>query len=129
MENIFIEMYTRTANPDLDVLADAGRRLILTLVQQEGELCVCEFVAALAEAQPKVSRQLAILREAGWLTSRREGTWVHYRLAPLPAWAETIVGGLVAGGVPLDVQQQARMRLQQFACRPVGEPVHAGAVR
>lgn len=116
-------------NPDLDVLADAGRRLILTLAQQEGELCVCEFVAALAEAQPKVSRQLAILREAGWLTSRREGTWVHYRLAPLPAWAETIVQGFVTGGVPLDAQQLARTRLQRFACRPVREPADAGVER
>ena len=56
---------------------------MLALLAVEGEVCVCEFVAALEELQPGVSRHLGLLREGGWIVSRREGTWMHYRLARL----------------------------------------------
>ncbi|MBK7081881.1 MAG: helix-turn-helix transcriptional regulator [Betaproteobacteria bacterium] len=39
--------------PDLDVIADPTRRLMLALLAVEPEICVCEFVAALREVQPK----------------------------------------------------------------------------
>jgi ArsR family transcriptional regulator len=38
-------------------------------------------VDALRLSQPHVSRHLAILRAAGVVESRREGSWIHYRLA------------------------------------------------
>jgi ArsR family transcriptional regulator len=104
--------------PDFDALADPTRRLIVALLAGEAEICVCEFAAALSEVQPKVSRHLALLRAAGWLIARREGTWMHYRLAALPAWACAVVDALVAGGVPAARLRTARSRLASFAGRP-----------
>jgi ArsR family transcriptional regulator len=76
-------------NPLFDVLSDASRRHILALLRTEGELCVCELVAALDDIQPRISRHLAVLREAGWVNTRREGTWVFYSLGELPVWVPT----------------------------------------
>ncbi len=105
-------------NPSVDLIGDPTRRCMLALLAVEGEICVCEFVAALDELQPSVSRNLALLREGGWLVSRREGTWMHYRLARLPNWARTLVGALVSGGVPPAILRGARTRLAAFPGRP-----------
>ncbi len=59
-------------------LADPTRVRILRLLEQE-ELIVGELMDILSMAQSRVSRHLAILREAGLLSDRREGTFVAYR--------------------------------------------------
>jgi len=59
-------------------LADPTRVRILRLLQSE-ELMVQELMAVLGMAQSRVSRHLAILREAGPLRDRRDGTYVFYR--------------------------------------------------
>jgi ArsR family transcriptional regulator len=105
-------------NPNVDLLGDRARRSMLALLAVEGEVCVCEFVAALEELQPSVSRHLGLLREGGWITSRRDGTWVHYRLVRLPKWAQTMLDGLVIGGVPPEVMRETRNRLAAFPGRP-----------
>lgn len=70
------------------ILSDPTRLRIMMLIQQESEVCVCELTHALGESQPKVSRHLAVMRDAGIVEPRREGTWMHYRLDPaLPDWA------------------------------------------
>jgi ArsR family transcriptional regulator len=61
-------------------LGDETRLRIVALLSH-GELCVCHIHEALALPQPSVSRQLAVLRAAGIVLDRREGSWVHYRLA------------------------------------------------
>lgn len=60
-------------------LADPTRVRILRLLEQH-ELIVGELMDILGMAQSRVSRHLAILREAGVLSDRREGTFVAYRL-------------------------------------------------
>ena len=60
-------------------LADPTRIRILRLLEQE-ELIVGELMDILGMAQSRVSRHLAVLREAGLLADRREGTFVAYRL-------------------------------------------------
>jgi ArsR family transcriptional regulator len=60
-------------------LGDETRLRIIALLSH-GELCVCHIQDALDLPQPNVSRQLAILRAAGLVEDRREGTWVYYRL-------------------------------------------------
>ena len=105
-------------NPNIDLIGDPTRRRMLALLAVEGEVCVCEFVAALQELQPSASRHLGLLREGGWITSRREGTWMHYRLARLPKWAQTLLEALVGGGVAPDVLRDARRRLTAFSGRP-----------
>jgi ArsR family transcriptional regulator len=63
-------------------LADTTRLRILGLLLA-GEVCVCDLHDSLALPQPKVSRHLAYLRRAGLVDARKEGLWVHYRLATL----------------------------------------------
>jgi ArsR family transcriptional regulator len=105
-------------SPNIDLIGDSTRRCMLALLAVEGEVCVCEFVAALEELQPSVSRHLALLRDGGWIKSRREGTWMHYRLATLPKWARSMLDALVDGGVPPDQLRGVRKRLAAFAGRP-----------
>lgn len=61
-------------------LGDTTRLRLLNLMGSQ-ELCVCYFVEVLGQPQPKISRHLAYLRNAGLVMSRREGTWMHYRIA------------------------------------------------
>jgi len=61
-------------------LGDTTRLRLLNLMGSQ-ELCVCYFVEVLGQPQPKISRHLAYLRNAGLVLSRREGTWMHYRIA------------------------------------------------
>jgi len=58
-------------------LSDPTRIRILRLLEQQA-LLVGELMAILGMAQSRVSRHLAILREAGLLTDRRKGTYVAY---------------------------------------------------
>ena len=61
-------------------LAQPARLRILALLG-EGERCVCDLVEVLDMPQSTVSRHLAVLRNAGWVTERRQGVWMYYRLA------------------------------------------------
>ena len=73
-------------------LADETRARLCLMIASQGELCVCELMAALQESQPKISRHLAQLRSGGLLEDRRRGQWVYYRLHPLlPDWAQQIL--------------------------------------
>lgn len=60
--------------------SDRTRLRILHLLRGE-ELCVCDLVDVLALPQPKVSRHLAYLRSAGLVVARKDGLWMHYKLA------------------------------------------------
>lgn len=86
-----------------DALADPIRRRILALLLNHDERCVCDLNAVLDSPQPKVSRHLAVLREAGLVLTRREGVWMHYRLHPeLPAWALRVLWHMNEG-MPAEV--------------------------
>src|SRR5580698_4782576 len=58
--------------------ADPSRLRLLALLQH-GEYTVSELVAILGESQPRVSRHLRLLTEAGWLERFREQQCVYYR--------------------------------------------------
>lgn len=60
-------------------LADKTRLRLLNLMSED-EICVCYFTEVLGESQPKVSRHLAYLRNAGIVSTRREGKWMHYSI-------------------------------------------------
>jgi ArsR family transcriptional regulator len=73
-------------------LSDLTRLQSLLLIHQEQELCVCELMVALELSQPKISRHLALLREAELLETERRGQWVFYRLSSqLESWAIAII--------------------------------------
>jgi ArsR family transcriptional regulator, arsenate/arsenite/antimonite-responsive transcriptional repressor len=61
-------------------LADRTRRRILNLMR-EHEICVYFFTEILDVSQPKISRHLAYLRNAGLVSARRDGKWIYYRIA------------------------------------------------
>lgn len=61
------------------MLSDTTRMRILLLLLNN-ELCVCEIFAALDMSQPRVSRQLAILKQARIIKDRRDGKWIYYKI-------------------------------------------------
>ena len=100
-------------------LSDTTRLRCLALLFSEGELCVCELTEALDLSQPKISRHLAQLREAGVVQSRRAGHWVHYRLhGDLPAWAMQIIKGMRSGAESREPYRSDLLALQNMSNRP-----------
>lgn len=74
------------------LLSDLTRLRALVLMQNHGELCVCELTHALNISQPKISRHLAHLRDANLVIDRRQGLWVYYQINPdLPDWIISIL--------------------------------------
>lgn len=63
------------------VLSDPTRLRILELLGDGRELPVSELIAALGQAQSKVSNHLACLRWCGFVQTRREHRVVYYRVA------------------------------------------------
>lgn len=63
------------------VLSDESRLRILNLLVYSEELCVCDIQRILKFSQPKVSRHLTYLKNAGLVVDERKGMWVIYSLA------------------------------------------------
>lgn len=98
-------------------LAEETRLLSLLLIEHQGELCVCELMAALDLPQPHISRHLARLRKAGVLADRRQGQWVFYRLHPvLPDWMREVLR-LTRENSPR-LLRRPLVRLQDMSDRP-----------
>lgn len=65
----------------LNAAAEETRLRLLALLNQS-ELTVSEVVTILGQSQPRVSRHLKLLVEAGLVERRREGAWAFFRLSP-----------------------------------------------
>jgi ArsR family transcriptional regulator, arsenate/arsenite/antimonite-responsive transcriptional repressor len=65
-------------------LGDETRLMILWLLMQKEELCVCDIMEVLAITQSKASRHLRYLFHLGWVTDRRDGLWMYYRISVAP---------------------------------------------
>ena len=110
-----------TASPDFDLitfyksLTDDVRLKALMLIDYHGELCVCELMEALEEdSQPKISRNLAVLKKANVITDRKHGQWVFYRIYPeLPVWAKTVVAQTTENNTDLIEHEIARLDAMQ----------------
>ena len=113
-------------------LADPTRLRLINLIARQ-ELCVCYFVQVIDAPQPKISRHLAYLRRAGIVAARREGKWMHYRLAvPADSHAAAILRTTV-DALRRDTQMQRDLqRLNQACCGPqslvqvIGAPLPTG---
>ena len=104
-------------------LADATRLRILALLQA-GEICVCDIHGSLDRPQPTVSRHLAYLRKAGLVNGRKDGLWVHYRLASLPdPVAQTVVDAVNHALGHLNAGEKDRRRLLKMADVTAVEPL------
>lgn len=73
----------------LKAIAEATRVRILFILSH-GELNVTELTYVLGQSQPRVSRHLKLMAEAGLLTRHKEGNWVLFRIR-----AEGLGGALV----------------------------------
>lgn len=85
-----------TPKPDtltlFKMLSDNTRLSILLLLKSRGQLCVCELEEGLKADQPKVSRHLGLLRNAGLLQTNKQGKWVYYAINDaLPEWANQVL--------------------------------------
>ena len=81
MSSAALKLDVRPASKLFKALGDEMRLRMVALLSH-GELCVCHLESALGLSQPNVSRQLSVLRAAGVVEPRREGSWMYYRLAP-----------------------------------------------
>ena len=103
----------------LNALKAAGeetRLRLLRLLARE-ELSVMELVSILSQSQPRVSRHLKLMNEAGLIERFPDGAWVFYRLSGDPAMRpllEAILAGLGAAHVD-DLRQLEAVRLARRA--------------
>jgi ArsR family transcriptional regulator len=64
-------------------LADPVRlQLVDVLRKHAGKVCVCELVPLFDLSQPTVSHHLKVLRDAGIVSSERQGLWAYYYVRP-----------------------------------------------
>jgi ArsR family transcriptional regulator len=61
-------------------LSDKVRLEIISLLIDNGEMCVCKFQEIFKISQPNLSFHLGILRKSGLVQTRRKGTWMNYSL-------------------------------------------------
>jgi len=85
-------------------VADETRLMILALILQHGECCVCDVMEVCGITQSKASRHLRYLKHAGLVDDRRDGTWVYYRMDGKRSVA---AGEILAVNAPLLLQLQA----------------------
>jgi len=98
--------------------ADPTRLRILNLLL-EREVCVCDLCGVLGVIQPKVSRHLAYLRQAGLVEVRQDGKWKHYRIKRDAQGLErTLINCVKSCLRGIDVLQEDlnRLRSGQGAC-------------
>ncbi|AMV40044.1 ArsR/SmtB family transcription factor [Planctomyces sp. SH-PL62] len=111
----------RVSTPGLDdsartlsAFADPVRLRLLNLLAGDlEEICVCHLHGALELPQPTVSRHLAYLRKHGLVVGRKEGLWVHYRLARAGSGLHRILLGCLGSclGDP-EIFDEDRRRLE-----------------
>ncbi|MBE7157206.1 MAG: metalloregulator ArsR/SmtB family transcription factor [Rhodospirillales bacterium] len=108
-------------------LGDNTRLRLLNLIGDQ-EVCVCYFVEILGGPQPKISRHLAYLRSAGIVESRREGTWVHYRIVMPPHLGAAQILRQTLEWLKEEKPMQAdRARLSRACCSPTKYALLEGA--
>jgi len=93
-------------------------RLRLVVLCARGELTVSELTQILGQSQPRVSRHLKLLCEAGLLDRFREGSWVFYRLrqsGPASAIARQLVADCddTDALIALDLQRLRAIKRQR----------------
>jgi ArsR family transcriptional regulator, arsenate/arsenite/antimonite-responsive transcriptional repressor len=99
-------------------LADRTRLRLLNLMGED-EVCVCFFVEVLGTNQPKISRHLAYLRNAGLVEPRREGKWMHYKVVePSDPHAARVFSEVRAWLSEAPEMRRDRERLVRMCCAP-----------
>jgi len=97
-------MERRSSDAVLACLRAAGEqtRLRALALLTQGELAVGELAAALGQSQPRVSRHLKLLTEAGLIERAPEGAWVFYRLPVARTTERVLIESVLAVLDPAD---------------------------
>ena len=98
----------------MKALSDETRLRILNILLKR-ECCVCEVMQALNISQTRASRNLGILHDAGFLTVRRNGTWMLYSVDWEAAnrYAMSLAKLLEDFGISNEVMKKDRERLRK----------------
>ena len=82
-------------------LSDETRIRILSLMK-DGELCVCDIAETLQMTQPNISFHISLLKEAGFIKTRKNGRWIHYSLDESDMFKRFILLGIFekTGNIP-----------------------------
>ncbi|MDA0656461.1 MAG: metalloregulator ArsR/SmtB family transcription factor [Proteobacteria bacterium] len=86
--------------------AAEGTRLRLLSLCAEGELTVSELTQITGQSQPRISRHLKLLVEAGLLDRFREGTHAYYRMSESGPW--TSIVRTIVDAIPHEDDRVAR---------------------
>jgi ArsR family transcriptional regulator len=70
---------------------------MLRLLGRGVDVCSCYLVADAPVSQPSISHHLRVLRESGWVTTERRGTWIWYSLREDAAERFARLAGQVGG--------------------------------
>jgi ArsR family transcriptional regulator len=90
----------------LSALAEPTRLAAMRLLRDGREHCVCELMRELSVSQSRMSRHMAVLKNAGLVVDRRDAQWVRYRRAPdLPAAVTALLEAALA--LPAIQERQA----------------------
>ena len=99
-------------------LADKTRLRLLNLMRDD-EICVCFFTEVLGDSQPKISRHLAYLRNAGIVEARREGKWMHYSiLAPNDEGGKKVLESVLEWLASKDEMRMDLEKYERVCCSP-----------
>jgi ArsR family transcriptional regulator len=102
----------------LAVLRAVGEdtRLRIVALLHDGELTVSDLVDVLGQSQPRISRHLKLLTDAGVVDKHREGTWAFFDLSPSPtvrAVVDTVLTGIAHDDPTLAGDRDRRAVVQQ----------------
>jgi len=64
----------------IGALYDETRVKLLKFIDMHGPLCVCDLESSFGMIQSRLSRHLKILKDAGFLKSKRSGRWTYYSI-------------------------------------------------
>ena len=98
-----MESLQRPETKLLQAIADPLRLRILRQLAEVGPVCACDIAAGYSVSQPTISHHLRVLREAGWITGERRGTWIWCSIRPEAVVAlRALADGLepLTGGTP-----------------------------
>lgn len=122
-------MHSITIQPEeiFQSLADETRlRIIRLMVATAEESCLCELVDSLLEPSYKLSRHLKILRQAGLLSSRKEGRWVYHRLVLAQSYLKTLYATVKALPDPKGIYNADLKRFRERLCLREGGRCQVG---
>jgi len=112
------------------VLSEPTRLTLAVLLALRGETCVCMLAEALEAPESKISRHLGVMRAAGVVEARREGTWMHYKLVEPRSDLERRLQECLRDSLgKLHTLKDTRERLTNAICRSELSPAERRTAR